>query len=317
MTTHLDRPAVRREKGDRAHGVRADSAVHPTRRFRALAVAAAAVVLCSPYLAGQARLDQAATSLRTHQAMLALDRYLETWNSRNPATWASSLHFPHVRPGAGAFEMSRTPEEYAAGVDFQQTMRSGWHHSEWVSREVLQVGLDKVHVAGSWQRFTESGQPQVSSAITYIVTGRNGRWGIQARFAAGTGQVDAAAAARNGAAALGAVNAFLQAWNAHDPQALAASVHYPHVRIADGQVETWSTPQEYLAGPEPGRQRTWFQTRLDRATVVQTTSTGVNLVVSFSRLGRDGRVLSSDEGVFLAVQRNGSWKVQARSTMGV
>jgi hypothetical protein len=42
----------------------------------------------------------------------------------------------------------------------------------------------------------------------------------------------------------------------------------------------------------------------------------VNLVVSFSRLGRDGSVLSSDEGVFLAAFRDGVWKIQARSTMG-
>ena len=37
----------------------------------------------------------------------------------------------------------------------------------------------------------------------------------------------------------------------------------------------------------------------------------------FSRLGRDGRVLSTDEGVFLAVVRDGVWKIQARSTMGL
>ena len=41
--------------------------------------------------------------------------------------WATSLHFPHVRPGPGAFEMTRTPEEYAKGVDFEATLKTGWH----------------------------------------------------------------------------------------------------------------------------------------------------------------------------------------------
>ena len=275
-----------------------------------------ALLVATTMIRAQTPLDAAAVALRTHEALLALDRYLETWNSRSPALWATSLHYPHVRPGAGPFEVSQTAEEYAAGVDFAQTVRTGWHHSEWVSREVLQVGDAKVHVAGSWQRFTAEGKPQTSSAITYIVTNVNNRWGIQARFAAGTGSVDAPTAARNAAAGRDAVTAFFQAWNAHDPEALAKTIHYPHVRIADGLVEVWATPDRFLAGSDPGRQRTWYQTRVDDVKVAQTTSNGVNLTVRVSRIGRDGRVLSTDEGVFLVALRDGTWKVQARSMMG-
>ena len=90
------------------------------------------------------------------------------------AVWATSLHFPHVRPGPGAFEMTRSPEEYAKGVNFEQTLKTGWHHSEWVTREVLQVGVDKVHASGTWQRYTADGKPLAGSDITYIIT-RTGR----------------------------------------------------------------------------------------------------------------------------------------------
>jgi hypothetical protein len=283
--------------------------------LRTLSVGGA--LLVTTHLAGaQAPLDQAGVALRTHDALLALDRYLETWNSRVPALWATSLHYPHVRPGAGPFEVSQTAEEYAAGVDFAQTLKTGWHHSEWVSREVLQVGDAKVHIAGSWQRFTAEGRAQTSSAISYIVTRVDGRWGIQARFAAGTGTVDGQASARNAAAGRDAVTAFFQAWNAHDAEALATAIHYPHVRIADGRVEVWHSRERFLEGSEPGRQRTWFQTRVDDVRVAQTTSNGVNLTVKISRLGRDGRVLSTDEGLFLVALREGTWKVQARSMMG-
>ena len=267
-------------------------------------------------LQAQAPLDPVGIALRGHEALLALDRYLETWNSRSPTLWAMSLHYPHVRPGAGPFEVSQTAAEYAAGVNFAQTLSTGWDHSEWVSREVLQVGPAKVHVAGSWQRYTAEGRPQAVSAITYIVTNVNNRWGIQARFAAGTGVVDATAAARNATAGRDAVTAFLKAWNAHNASAVADAIHYPHVRIADGLVEVWHSKDEFLAGSEPGRQRTWYQIRVDEMKVVQTTSNGVNLTVTISRLGRDGRVLSTDEGLFLVALRDGSWKVQARSTMG-
>ena len=276
----------------------------------ALAIAWATVDL--PVAAALAQV----TPVRSPEAMVALDRYLETWNSRSPAVWATSLHFPHVRPGPGAFEISQTPEQYAAGIDFAQTLKSGWHHSEWVSREVVHVSADKVHASGAWQRYAEDGRALTGSVITYIVTRQQNRWGVQARFAAGPTGVDATASARNSAAAITAVDAFMTTWNSHDPKALAAVVHYPHVRIADGLVEIWRSADEFIAGRDAGRQRTWFQIRLDHSRVLQVAANGVNVAVSFTRLGRDGRELSRDEGVFLVVLRDGSWKLQARSTMG-
>ena len=111
-------------------------------------------------------------------ALQALDRYLETWNSRDPERWATSLNFPHVRPGPGAFELFKTPAQYAASVNFAQTLATGWHHSEWTTRRVLQLGVDKVHVAGSWLRYTEDGRQMVGTSVTYIVTNQDGRWGV-------------------------------------------------------------------------------------------------------------------------------------------
>ena len=46
------------------------------------------------------------------------------------------------------------------------------------------------------------------------------------------------------------------------------------------------------------------------------TANGVNLAISFSRLTRDGSVMSKDEGLFLVILRDGVWKVQARSLFG-
>jgi hypothetical protein len=280
--------------------------------LRALAVA----VVLTASLHAQVAVDPQTLALRKQEAMLALDRYLETWNSRDAATWATSLHFPHVRPGPGAFEMTRSPEEYIKGVNFEQTLKTGWHHSEWVTREVLQVGIDKIHASGTWQRYTADDKPLAGSDITYVLTRIDGRWGVQARFAAGVNGLDATNTSRNAAAALEALKSFMHAWNSHDHQQAAAAIHYPHVRMADGRVEIWRTADEYLAGPEPGRQRTWYQTRIDSSRVVQTTANGVNIVLSFSRLDRKGAVLSRDEGVFLAVLRDGAWKIQARSTFG-
>ena len=40
----------------------------------------------------QAPAAQSPVDARSRDALLALDRYLETWNSRIPALWAASLH---------------------------------------------------------------------------------------------------------------------------------------------------------------------------------------------------------------------------------
>ncbi len=268
-------------------------------------------------VAAQTPLGRDATDLRAHQALLALDRYLETWNSRDATRWAGSLHFPHIRPGPGAFELSKTPEQYAAGVDFKQTLATGWHHSEWTSRRVLQVGVDKVHVAGAWQRYTAQGRELTGSVIIYIITNQAGRWGVLSRFAAGPTGISAAEALNNSTAARGAVDAYFRAWTSQDPHALGATLHFPFVRIdSGGAVEIWPSAVEFLAGSEPGRQRTWYETRLDQAEVVQVSANGVNIAVTYSRRDRSGQVLSRYEAIALAVRRVDAWKIQAVSTMG-
>jgi hypothetical protein len=274
-----------------------------------------AAVLASAPLRGQSA-PGFASDARASAALAALDRYLETWNSRDPRVWAASLHFPHVRPGPGAFEVSHTAEQYAKGVDFNATLATGWHHSEWTSRRVLQVGSDKVHVAGSWTRYTADGRALIGSAITYIVTNQNGRWGVLSRFAAGPTGVSAADATANQAGAREALDAWVEAWNSHEPQALAEAQHYPFVRIGDGIVDVWGTPAAFLAGPEPGRQRTWYETRLDSVAVAQVSANGANIAATYSRRGRGGEVMSQYDAVFLAVRRGTVWKIQAFSTMG-
>jgi hypothetical protein len=268
-------------------------------------------------LTGQTPLGKDAADLRAHMALQALDRYLETWNSRDAGRWATSLNFPHVRPGPGAFELFKTPAQYVASVNFATTLATGWHHSEWTTRRVLQIGVDKVHVSGSWLRYKEDGSQMARTSVTYIVTNQSGRWGVLSRFAAGPTGLDAAATAKNGAEARVTVDNYFRALNGHDPKALGAAMHFPYVRIGDGNVEVWTSIAEFLAGSEPGRQRTWFETRIDAADVAQVSANGVNVAVTYSRRDRAGQAMSKYEAVFLVVRRDDVWKVQAMSTMGI
>jgi hypothetical protein len=253
------------------------------------------------------------------EALRAADRYLETWNTRDPMVWASSLHFPHVRPGLGPFRLTRTPEEYARGVNFERTIATGWHRSQWDSYDVFQTGPTKAHVAGLYSRYNVASERIRRTVITYIVTkmttADGDHWGIQARFAAGAADLNEAQRAEASAIALAAVDAYFVALG--DPTDLAgwaSTLNYPHVRIADGQVEQWETADDYVSGLQGGRLRTWAGTRLDWAESVQVGAGGVNVAVRYSRLNPEGDTLSSYEAVYLVTNRDGHVGIQARST---
>ena len=253
---------------------------------------------------------------RARMGLLALDRYLETWNTRNAERWVTSLHFPHVRPGPGAFEVWATREDYLAGVDFDRVLATGWEATRWDDRRVLHVGRDKVHVAGWWNRLDRTGASLLKGQMVYVVTHRNGLWRLEARLAAGSPEDDARASDDHRRAALAAVQAYHDAFNSHDANALAAAVHFPHVRHGDDRLEVWRDRDEYLAGPEPGRSRTWAETRILRCEVIQVSARGANVAVVYGRMSARGEMLGEHEAIFLVTLRDGAWKVQAISTLG-
>ena len=249
------------------------------------------------------------------EAVRAADRYLETWNTRDPMAWARSLHFPHVRPGVGPFRLTHTPEDYARGVNFERTIATGWHRSQWDSYDVFQVGPNKAHLAGHYSRYNVDGEPIRTTVITYIVTRQGDHWGIQSRFAAGRADISDARLAESAGAAVGAVEAYVTALNDPiDTAGWAATLNYPHVRVADGTVEMWDTAEDYVNGSQGGRQRAWVETLLDWAEPVQVGGAGVNVAVRFSRLNRQGETLSSYEAVYLVTNRDGHIGIQARSS---
>lgn len=265
----------------------------------------------------QTPLTEATAEFNSHMALQAHDRFLETWNTRDADTWASSLNYPHVRPSSNPrFDLFDSAEDYAANANFTETLATGWRYSRWHSREVLQVGNNKVHIAGRWIRFDENDNPTISSLVTYVITNRDGHWGLQSRFGAGLFTEDRAIVAASSEAARAAVEAFFTAYNSHDPQRLAAAMHIPHVRIAGIDVEYWQTLEDFLAGTEPGRQRTWDETRIENLQVVQASANSANVTLRYSRHSADGSELSQYEALYLVTQREGEWKVQAQSVMG-
>ena len=247
--------------------------------------------------------------------LAALDRFQNTWNTRNVATWSKSLHFPHVRPSAGEFDIYPTAADYihASRDVFQGVLALGWHRSQWDRRQILHASSDKIHIAGEYTRWRENGEKISSQQVAYIVARQGDFWGIQSRC--GTGKISIGDETSLGTEpALEAVKKYFVAFNSMDPQAWADTLHYPQVRLSASGLDIWKTRDEFLAGAETALQRTWFQTRIKQAETIQDGADDANVVVCYNRLNSEDELLSTYDAVFLVTKRDGNWAVQARST---
>lgn len=247
--------------------------------------------------------------------LAALDYFQDTWNTRDVAVWSRSLHFPHVRPSAGQFSIYPTAAEYVEGSRnvFKNVLALGWHRSQWENRRILHISADKMHIAGEYARYRVNGEQISTQQVTYIVTRQDDRWAIQARF--GTGKVDSGEVAAPGSdPAQEAVERYFEELNALDPQGLAATLHFPHVRLGASGLEFWRDEEEFLSGTEPGRQRTWRLTTIEAIEPIQVGATGANFAIRFARVNASGEALSTYDAVFLVTRRDSKWAVQARST---
>ena len=82
------------------------------------------------------------------------DEFMRTFNTKNPEAWAATFHFPSVRIASGQVRIINSP----ADLDpFNNLEASGWHHSGWAKREVVQCGPTKAHMLTNFVRYRADG----------------------------------------------------------------------------------------------------------------------------------------------------------------
>ena len=115
-------------------------------------------------------------------ALTVLDEFMAAFNARDETAWVKTLHFPHVRIASGRVRVDADAAAYQDGFDFDDFVRdTGWHHSEWTKRRVVQRSGDKVHIAVRFTRYRADGSVLAAFDSLYIVALRGGRWGVVAR----------------------------------------------------------------------------------------------------------------------------------------
>ena len=115
-------------------------------------------------------------------------------------------------------------------------------------------------------------------------------------------------------AAIAVMRAHIQALNARDGEAIAATLHFPHYRLTDGQVKVWDGPENYLSDFRARAGGEWGHSDWCRLDVVHASEDKVHLDVQVQRFSRDGSLLIAFDSLWVIARLSGVWAAQFRSS---
>lgn len=118
--------------------------------------------------------------------------------------------------------------------------------------------------------------------------------------------------------ALAVAAEFIGAFNAQNARRLAATLNYPHIRLAEGNFVTVASSDEFVERSERGRQaleaERWHHTITRSIRVVQAGEDKVHLVLTNDRCHVDGTVYHSFDSLWIVTRLGGHWGIQFRSS---
>jgi hypothetical protein len=114
-------------------------------------------------------------------ARKAMDEFMSGFNSRDTKRWSTTLNYPHVRLASNQVRVYNTAEDFVRENGDYVKRLGAWDHSTWESMEVVQKGDEKVHFAVVFVRYDAAGKVIGKFPSLYMVTLKDGHWGVQAR----------------------------------------------------------------------------------------------------------------------------------------
>ena len=120
------------------------------------------------------------------------------------------------------------------------------------------------------------------------------------------------------AACIDVLDRFMAALNAHDAAAMDATMHFPHVRLADGTMRVYeragSNPMDlFLRLREADG---WSHSHWRERTLVQFDATKAHVALSYTRYRSDGSAIGVYESLYTLTCEGGRWGIRMRSSFG-
>jgi len=114
--------------------------------------------------------------------------------------------------------------------------------------------------------------------------------------------------------AIAVVDAHMAALNARNPDAIAASLHFPHYRLAGSVFMVWETPATYLDDSFARAGEGWARSQWNRQDVIHAEAEKVHLDMEFTRFHADGSDLGTFRSIWVITRIQGRWAAQLRSS---
>jgi hypothetical protein len=145
-------------------------------RWRGLALVSLFIL---PACATQPAAKDLASCAAYSHAFEVTDQFMAAFNSRDAKAWGETFSFPSVRLASGRTVVLNSAADLEDS--FSRLEATGWDHSAWAARRVVQCEPAKAHMLTTFVRYRKDGSVLSKFDSLYIVELRNGKWGITAR----------------------------------------------------------------------------------------------------------------------------------------
>ena len=264
-----------------------------------------ASILLTPRVAGAQSAEETA-------ARAAVDRFFEAWNKADNLALRETIHLPHVfLVGAGSARVAETWDDIA--VDFDELRRrEGWAKSTLDETEATYVSEKRVHLELVFSRLDAAGEAYSTVGVLWIMTRRDGRWGVQVRSILGgpAGAIDSVGKE----AAEQASKAFFTAWNTADNTVLRTAMSFPFATLFGDRVVVAQLPADFSTDFEAMKEsQGWHHSTLESFRVLRATPTKAHCEMEYSRHRADGTTISSGRMFYIFTRQDDRWGLQFRA----
>ena len=118
-------------------------------------------------------------SERESEARKPIDDFFSALNARDIESGRKALHYPHIQIAGSEVSILNEPASFE--IDFQALAADGWTHFTLDSCEMRQNYDEKVHFELQFSMHKGSDARYATYQALWIVTKKDGVWGIQCR----------------------------------------------------------------------------------------------------------------------------------------
>ena len=108
--------------------------------------------------------------------------------------------------------------------------------------------------------------------------------------------------------------AHISALNSRDQAAIAATLHFPHVRLSGTDLKIWETEETYFADFLARAGGDWHHSSFEDIRLVRAAPDKVHLDAEIRRFAADGGVITSFRSLWVITYENGCWAAKMRSS---